>query len=254
MSMAGAVEVSVGPRFNGPPGSGNGGYSAGLLARYVDGPTVRVTLRRPPPLAVPMLVSRRPAAARLTHDGALVAEAEPVDQVLEVVEPVAAAAAAAAMAAYPGLRAHPFPTCFACGVDRAEGDGLRIFPGPVGDGLAASTWVPHPSLLSHDEGGDDGDDGQVPTPVVWAALDCVGAWAISARASESFEERPAVLGRITARVDAHPRVGRTHVVVGRHLATEGRKYLTASTLFDEDGRVVAQAEHVWVQVDPATFG
>jgi hypothetical protein len=239
------VEVSVHPRFNGPPSSGNGGYSAGLLAEHVDGPTTRVTLRRPPPLGVTMLVSRQPDGARMTHDGAVVAEGEPAGAALEVVDPVAPDVAAAAMAAYPGLRAHPFPTCFACGVDRAEGEGLRIFPGPVGDGHAASTWVPHASLVV---------DGAVPVPVVWAALDCVGAWAISASPTESFEERPAVLGRITARVDARPRVGETHVVVGRHLSTDGRKYLTASTIYDEDGRVVAQAEHVWVQVDPGTFG
>ena len=52
------------------------------------------------------------------------------------------------MLGYPGLGNHPFPTCFACGPDRAEGDGLRIFPGPVGGasgdrGYVASLWVPH---------------------------------------------------------------------------------------------------------------
>ena len=41
-------------RFRGPARSGNGGWTAGVLAAYLpgDGP-VTVTLRRPPPLARP---------------------------------------------------------------------------------------------------------------------------------------------------------------------------------------------------------
>jgi acyl-coenzyme A thioesterase PaaI-like protein len=54
-------------------------------------------------------------------------------------------------------------------------------------------------------------------------------------------------------VDALPVVGEPHVVVGRHLSTDGRKSFTASTLYDADGRVVAAARHTWIQVDPAAF-
>jgi acyl-CoA thioesterase FadM len=43
------------------------------------------------------------------------------------------------------------------------------------------------------------------------------------------------------------------VVVGHFRGREGRKSFTASTLYDVDGRVVATAEHVWVQVDPSEF-
>ncbi len=151
------------------------------------------------------------------------------------------------MLGYPGLGNHPFPTCFACGPDRAEGDGLRIFPGPVGGdrGHVASLWVPH---AEHAESGDlvDGVE-RCGSGTTWAALDCVGGW------SEDLEGRPCVLGRMTARVDALPVVGEPHVVVGRHLSTEGRKSFTASTLYDADGRVVATARHTWIQVDPSVF-
>ena len=58
---------------------------------------------------------------------------------------------------------------------------------------------------------------------------------------------------MTARLDALPVVGDPHVVVGRHLGTDGRKSFTASTLYDADGRVVAAARHTWIQVDPALF-
>jgi hypothetical protein len=157
---------------------------------------------------------------------------------LDVVDEVPPDVAAAAMLRYPGLGNHPFPTCFACGTDRAEGDGLRIFPGPVGGdrGHVASLWVPQPGLEDASALG-----------TTWAALDCVGGW------SEDLEGRPCVLGRMTARVDAFPVVGEPHVVVGRHLATDGRKSFTASTLYDADGRVVASARHTWIQVDPSAF-
>ena len=49
--------VTVPARFNGPLESGNGGYSAGALATFLDG-AVEVSLRRPVPLDVPLRVER----------------------------------------------------------------------------------------------------------------------------------------------------------------------------------------------------
>ena len=63
-----------------------------------------------------------------------------------------------------------------------------------------------------------------------------------------------VLGRITARIDALPVVGEEHVVVGENRGSQGRKTSSATTMYDAAGRVVATAEHVWIGVDPATFG
>ena len=42
-------DVRVPQRFNGPPGSGNGGWTAGLLGKHL-GPEVEVTLARPIPI------------------------------------------------------------------------------------------------------------------------------------------------------------------------------------------------------------
>ncbi len=240
--------VYVPARFNGPAGSGNGGFVCGLLSEHVpgsDGHAVEVTLRRPPPLETPMETVGDRDTVHLLHAGTTVAEARVVEDDLGSVEGVAPERAAAAMADYAGLRGHPFPTCFACGPDRADGDGLRIFPGPVEAGLVASVWVPHESTA---ESGDllDGVH-RCGTATTWAALDCVGGW------SEDLEGRPCVLGRMAARVDAHPVVGEPHVVVGRLLGREGRRSMTASTLYDADGRVVGTARHTWVQVDPAAF-
>src|SRR4051794_26153021 len=47
------------PRFNGPPGSANGGYACGAVGELVDGPA-EVTLRSPPPLGAPLGGPLRP--------------------------------------------------------------------------------------------------------------------------------------------------------------------------------------------------
>ena len=70
-------QVTIDPRFRGPPDSGNGGYVAGLLARSVDG-AAEVTLRRPPPLVRPLDIARRPDGGAILCDGGeVVAEAAP---------------------------------------------------------------------------------------------------------------------------------------------------------------------------------
>jgi len=243
-------------RFCGPTSSGNGGYTAGLVAerfaqhsaRRAECPVVEVTLRRPPPLETSMTLEHGDeGTTRLLDDETLVAEARCTEEELDAVEEVAPDRAAEAMARYPGLRSHPFPRCFACGPDREEGDGLRIFPGAVGDGRVASVWRPHESLAESSDLLDPGVQ-VVSLGTAWAALDCVGGW------STDLEGRPMVLGQIAARVDALPVVGEPHVVVGKELSSQGRKTFTASTIYDADGRIVARARHTWIAIDPAAFG
>lgn len=253
-------DLRVPARYCGPTSSGNGGYTAGLLAeRLADAtrpadecPVVEVTLRTPPPLDTDMVVEHldEGARTRLWHGETLVAEARCTDEELVPVDEVSLADATAAMARYPGLRSHPFPRCFACGPERAEGDGLRIFPGPVGTdgsrGRVASAWTPHADLAEASDLLDPGVQ-RVSLGATWAALDCVGGW------TTDLEGRPMVLGQIAAQVDALPVVGEPHVVVGVELATEGRKTFTASTVYDSDGRIVARARHTWIAVDPSAF-
>ena len=255
-----STDLLVPRRFCGPPSSGNGGWTAGALAAAIphdcpdnrarSWPTIRVALRQPPPLDTPMTVSEDDGSTVATVGGAVVARATVVEGRPVTVEPVSAAEARAASASYPGLTSHPFPTCFACGTGRGEGDGLRIFPGQVADqdGVTrvAATWSPHPSVGEDFHAYVD-EHPRASLAVTWAALDCVGGWA------GDLTERLMVLAGMTARVDALPVIGEQHVVVGLALGQEGRKTFTASTLYDADGRVVACAEHVWVAVDPAAF-
>ena len=244
-------ELLVPRRFCGPPSTGNGGWTAGALAALVvpiggdePWPAIAVSLRTPPPLDTPMPIATRDGVTEAVHGEQVVALAEVRDGDLPVVEPVSAEEARAAEASYAGHAFHPFPTCFACGVGRAPGDGLRIFPGQVSDDRdgatrTAATWTPDASV--------EEADGRASLPVTWAALDCVGGWA------GDLEERLMVLATMTACVDTLPVVGEEHVVVGRARGRDGRKTWTASTLYDSDGRVVARAEHLWVAVHPAAF-
>ncbi|AVT36908.1 hypothetical protein [Plantactinospora sp. BB1] len=204
-------------RFNGPPGSGNGGYSAGLFAH---GKTCEVTLRMPPPLDTPLSVLDCQVR---TADGAVVAEVASDAEVDTVVPPIGYADAVEAAKGYPGFADHPFPTCYVCGPDRT--DGLGIFPGRLADGSTAAPWtVP-----------DDVSD-----PTVWAALDCPGGWSVIGAG------RPYVLGRIAVRLDRLPAPGEQCVIRGALAGTEGRKALVYTTLYAPDGAELARARATWV--------
>ncbi|CUR57423.1 conserved hypothetical protein [metagenome] len=249
------TELMVPSRFRGPAKSGNGGWTAGSLAALAEvcprdhadnWPAVQVTLRMPPPLDVELPVTSTATSASCEVGEAVVVDRDPV-----IVDPVPLEEARAAEATYPGLTFHPFPTCFACGTGREPGDGLRIFPGRVGDApdgsqRVAATWTPDPSVAENFHEYVD-TVPRASLPVTWAALDCVGGWA------GDLTDRLMVLGRMTALVDALPAIGETHVVVGQRLGSEGRKTFTAATLYDADERIVARAEHTWIAVDPAAF-
>ena len=250
MTAPNDADLTIPARFRGPAKSGNGGYTAGSLAARVLGGAepvaVEVTLRQPPPLDVAMTVQQPEADDEtwLLMAGGRIAEARVVDVELDPVATVDASEAKAAETGFPGLREHPFPTCFACGTARAEGDGMRIFPGPVG-GRMAALWTPDGSLVDHHE--LSREPARVGLGPAWAALDCIGGWA------GDMEGRKMVLGRMTAQVGILPAVGEPHVVMGRSLGQQGRKTFTASTLYDADGRVVARAQHVWIEIDPNAF-
>ncbi len=214
-------------RYNGPPGTANGGYSAGLFASTVDAPAALVTLRRPPPLDTELTVERVGDRVDVRADGLVIAQAVPVARPAEPVPPVPLAEARAAAQAYPGFVDHPFPSCFVCGPARAPGDGLRIFPGVLPDGRTAAPWrVPA-----------DAD-----TVTMWAALDCPGGWAIIGPG------RPYVLGRIAAHVIEVAAPGTECVVMGQAIGLDGRKAHVRSTVYAADGAALAVAEATWVAV------
>jgi len=231
-SVPAVAELVIDPRFNGPAGSANGGYTCGLVSGLVGAGDAEVTLRRPPPLGRALQVDRQDGRVVVRDGEACVAEAEAIELELDVPAPPSLEEAERASARYPGFEEHAFPTCFVCGPRRKPGDGLRIFAGPLGHGLVASPWVPDASLAV---------DGRLPTELVWAALDCPGAFAVH---SEGRGE--ALLGRFAAHVDDVPAVGERCVVVGWPLGEEGRKLFAGTALYGEDGRVLGRAHATWI--------
>jgi hypothetical protein len=229
-------------RFCGPPGSGNGGYVCGRIAAYINGP-VTVTLRRPPPLEVPMAVERDGEdSVRIHHGGTLIAEADsspggPVPQVPGPVSPAEAHAAAGRARYYTDPA---FPDCFVCGMNRQPGDGLRIFPGPVpGRAVWAAPWAPDPSVT--------GAGGTVRPEVVWAALDCPSGIA-AAEATGLGQDTAVLLGRMTASLTALPAPGDRCLVIAWPGPRDGRKLLAGSAVLGPGGEVLAAASAVWLTV------
>src|SRR3954469_13149774 len=128
-----SASLRLDPRFNGPPGTANGGYACGAVGEPVDGPA-EVSLRMPPPLGVPLDVSfHADGDVVVRHEGALVAEARPIDGVAAN-PPVRPSLADAREAS----RRHPghgrrglLSDCYVCGSERH--DGLGIHFGPLRD-------------------------------------------------------------------------------------------------------------------------
>ena len=203
-------------RFRGPLTSANGGYACGRLAAYVEAPEVEVTLRLPPPLERPLEVRRTGESVLLLDGDALVAEARPSAVDLEAPPPVSLDDARAAAERHVRVGDPVFHECFVCGMT-AEGDGLGVYAGSV-DGreelLAAPVTFPESA-----------------PEIVWAAIDCPGAYAVGAVGRGSV-----VLGRMTARIDRVPDAGETCVAVAWPLGEDGRKLFAGTALFTKRRR------------------
>jgi hypothetical protein len=230
--------LTIPERFNGPPGSANGGYTCGRLAALVGTEVVTVSLRLPPPLRRPLAVARDGERVELLDGDRRVADAEPGELLLDVPEPATPAAAAQASEAGRELWCgpHPFPTCFVCGPDREPCDGLRVFPGALRDGMFAADWTPDATL-------DDGT-GHVRPEFVWAALDCPSSAPVA-----NFGEGPAmVLARLTARLGCSVQVGEPHAIVAWPLAVDGRKHHAACALYDSAGTLLCASQALWIEL------
>ena len=229
----------IGQRFHGPPGSGNGGYSCGVLGKFFDGPAA-VRLRIPPPLDAPMAVHAIDGGVELIHGDELVATGRPATVEIDVPEPPDFAAAEAASERYRGFDSHFYPGCFVCGPEREHGDGLRVFAGPVEagsgpEGMVAATWIPDDSLLD--------SSGKVATEYLWAVLDCPGAYAFP-----EPETGAILLGELAVAIHGSVSPGEKCVLIGWEISNEGRKHYTGTALFDASGACLAVGYATWFEV------
>ena len=227
--------VVIDPRFNGPPTSAQGGYAAGVLARFCGEPC-EVTLRLPPPLGRELRAEAGEDGGERLLDGEdVLAEARPIEGV-DVEPPVRPflADAEAASHRHPGKeRDHPFKTCFVCGPERADGLHVSAGPLPAAQQVGAAPFSAEGWLC---------EGGVVRPEFVWAVLDCPSytprLWA---------HERMSLLGRFAAGRLRDVRAGERLVAIGWDLASEGRKHTTASALLTDDGELVARARAVWIE-------
>lgn len=227
--------IIIDEHFCGPTKSANGGYVCGVLSNYLEG-TSEITLRQPPPLNRPLQVTFGEDQLTLSDDKNVIAEGKTAE--LDIVPPAPPPFGLVVDASkhYIGFKKHQFPTCFVCGPDRVEGQGLRIFAGPVaGRKLVAAPWVPGLELAD--------SDGYVRREFLWAAMDCPGYYAISG------EKHPVMLlGRMTARIVLEIPVGNKVIVVGSKISQEGRKAEAITALYSEEGTLYSCALSVWIEL------
>jgi hypothetical protein len=227
--------ITIARRFNGPAGSGNGGYVCGLMANLIDGPS-EAALRAPPPLEKPLTLTRDEDGAVALRDGdALIGEAKPIAFDLAAPPAPTLEQARAAATRYAGLSYHRYPTCFVCGTGRPHHDGLDIFTGPVeGRDMVACTWTPAADLSDA--------NGVVRPEFIHAALDCPSYWALP------HAGKPALLARLASSIDAPlPRAGEELIVAAWPISSDGRKHRGAAALYTASGALIARSEALWIE-------
>jgi hypothetical protein len=231
-----AGRVLIPRRFNGPRASANGGYTCGLIARYVGGPAA-VSLRSPPPLDTALELRRGPdGEVVLRHRDLVVAEGSPAGP-LDLEPPVRPTVAQAreSLRRHPWLTGrHPFSDCYVCGAGRHDGLGMHFGDLRGHDGVTAALLVAD-ETVPHDARG-------LAPEIAWGALDCPSY--VPALWEADF---PSLLARMHAEVLEPVPLGEPVVATGWLLGAEGRKTHTASALLSADGRLLARARCLWVQ-------
>ena len=232
--------------FNGPKLSGNGGYIGGRLAQAFGqafggddgyGGAVEITFRAPIPMETTMALDRAGDVLRLMDGATLVCEARAgsVDHLTPPPPPTDWRDVMKRGTEGGSPEDSDFNWCLVCGRGRDVGDGLRVFgtAGP-GRGRSLSCYVPN---AAHADA-----SGRIKPEFVWGTLDCPGAWA----AQDPDDWRPALTGRMTAKVIEPPLVGERCAVVGWRIGVDGRKLYSGTALYTEQGRLCAIGHCTWI--------
>lgn len=235
-------KIQIDQRFCGPPDSGNGGYSCGIIANHI-GRSAKVRLLSPPPLNQNLTLLRSEGEGgrvELTSCDTVIGFGSAHDLDLPVPPAPSFDQATNAQARYVGLNQHFFPCCFVCGPARDSGDGLRIFPGPVDQDdwdLLACTWQPSADLLD--------DAGLVREEFVWSALDCPSYFAVVA---DRFF--PALLGEFELKIVSDVPGNEPLIIWCWPISREGRKLYGGAALATAQGQLLAYARGAWIEVAP----
>lgn len=227
-------QLQIPARFNGPPNSGNGGYSCGLVALHIAG-AARVRLHSPPPLDTNLAVHVNSDGTVHFLDGeTLVASGAPAALDMEVPRAPTLEQARRATRDFICFKDHPYETCFVCGPSRPQKDGLALFPGPVDDwSLLACPWEPAADLLD--------ESGNVRPEIVWAALDCPGCFG-----AVGPQMVPVLLGELVAELRAPVPGDETLVVFAWPLGRDGRKIYGGVAVANQAGAILACSRTTWI--------
>jgi hypothetical protein len=227
--------ITIPAHLNGPAGAANGGVAAGLLAGLLDQPgTVR--FHAPIPLATPLHAERAADDTISVEAGrVLVATVMPWDGAVDTSDLVIPDADEVASAEQRwstdhGAR-HPYPSCFGCGPDRANSDGLGLRPGFVPAlGVHATAWTPPGT-------------GPAPAWLVWAALDCASGGPALEGATP---DQAVVTGQLAVVIHEPVPAGADLVAVTRARRRDGPKTVVAGLLADRTTRTpLATTTSTW---------
>lgn len=241
--------IIIDRRYCGPPNSGNGGYICGRLAQYIAG-SAEITLRAPAPLDKKLaVIAKDDGSLEIRDDKAVIASGRAACLELTRLPTATFQDACTAGLAEPfKSHEHPLPTCFVCGPERMEGDGLRIFAKPLvrqpldAPVTLAATWIPDQTLAAR--------DGFVAPEFLWSALDCPTGYAISYdRMTGKFDRTPILLGQMSARIEARPHPGERCVITAWEVQRNGRKRIAEAAAYGEAGALLAVARTTWIAVD-----
>lgn len=227
--------------FQGPPGRGQGGWTAAKLAAFAGGP-VTVRLKAPTPLDADLHVTRTTDGVDLidprTDPPTTIMAATPRTETFAEMAPVDLATARDARSRFIYRDGgHPVPDCFSCGVRHGS---MGVHAGRLPDGRVATDWRPPDWAVS--------PGGAIDPGVIWAAMDCTSGWYVSADGAHPFSftaqyavetVRPVLPGRdyvIAAGAGDFP----PH--------WERRKRQSLAALFDGDGALYARAVAFWIAV------
>ncbi|GBF38766.1 hypothetical protein [Leptospira johnsonii] len=232
-------------RFCGPPKTGNGGFTAGILVEAVESDAAEIRLLNPTPVETSILMESEKGQRGTIYDSSKkilatlksIADEEFSEYKLPVVPDLEEAKKISA--SYPGFTTHPFPTCFVCGPKREVNDGMRIFVGPAPqqngfENLMVGHWLPDETLSSQ--------NGFVRDAVIWGALDCPGGFS-----AVLDEPQLIVLSKIRGKIIERPKIGENYTVVSWRLQKMSRAFKVMTGIFKSDSkRLFAIAEALWL--------
>lgn len=237
--------ITLSKRFCGPPKTGNGGLTAGILVEAVGTNSAEIRLLNPTPVESSIILESEKGKQGTIYDDSkkILATLKSIEDEnfpeykLPVVPDLEDAKKISTF--YPGFTTHPFPTCFVCGPKREVNDGMRIFVGPAPEqigfeNLMVGHWLPDETISSA--------NGFVRDAVIWGALDCPGGFS-----AVLGEPQLIVLSKIRGKIIERPKVGEDNIVMSWRLQKMSRAFKVMTAIFKSDSKkLIAIAEALWL--------